>query len=166
MAQHMVLFTPLERKVDVEAGATLLEAAGKAKITIDSICGGDGICGRCKMIVRKGKVGGRVTALLTREEIREGVVLACQTTVQSDLVVEIPDETRAREKVVIDRDAQRFRAVHSGVKKRQFVSSPIVIKVALRIAPQDVLEFVPQNEPEVVDTVHSQCQCNNRDLLW
>ncbi|HUT58288.1 MAG TPA: ASKHA domain-containing protein [Phycisphaerae bacterium] len=135
MAQHTVLFTPLERKVTVDAGTTLLEAAGRARITIDSVCGGDGICGRCKMIVRKGKVGGDAVALLTREEIREGVVLACQTTVQSDLVIEIPEATRAREKIVIDQDAQRFRAVHPGTKKREFVSSPIVTKVALRIDP-------------------------------
>ena len=110
MAEHKVVFAPLGTTVTVAAGTTLLEAAGKARITIDSVCGGDGICGRCKMIVQQGEVAGRVTALLTREEIRRGVVLACQTTVQSDLLVEIPEGTRAREQIVIDKDAQRFRA--------------------------------------------------------
>ena len=92
-SQYKVAFTPLYKAVTVPAGMTLLEAAGKAGIAIDSVCGGDGICGRCRMIVVEGKVGGDATALLTREEIRQGVVLACQTTVESDLRVEIPAET-------------------------------------------------------------------------
>ena len=135
MAQHKVVFAPLETTVEVEAGTTLLEAAGKAGIAIDSVCGGDGICGRCRMIVKEGKVGGEATALLTRDEIRRGVVLACQTTVEGDLLVEIPEETRAREKVVIDEDADRFRALRPGVRKRQFEKSPIAFKALLEIDP-------------------------------
>ena len=108
MADYTVAFTPLATTVSVPAGTTLLEAAGRAGIAIDSVCGGDGICGRCKMVVKQGEVAGGVTSLLTREEIRQGVVLACQTTVESDLLVEIPEETRATEKVIIDKDARRF----------------------------------------------------------
>jgi uncharacterized 2Fe-2S/4Fe-4S cluster protein (DUF4445 family) len=133
MAQYRVVFDPLETTVTVPAGTTLLEAAGRGRISIDSICGGDGICGRCKMIVKEGKVGGDVSALLTREEIRRGVVLACQTTVESDLLVEIPAETRAREKIVIDKDAQRFRADRPGVKAREFTKEPLVSKVFLQL---------------------------------
>jgi len=134
-AGYRVRFTPLETTVLVPAGTTLLEAAGKARITIDSVCGGDGICGRCRMIVREGKVGGDVTSMLTREEIRQGLVLACQSTVQSDLWVEIPEETRATEKIVIDRDAERFRAVRPGVKGKEFGRSPIVSKILLQMDP-------------------------------
>jgi len=135
MAVYRVVFMPLERSVSVEAGTTLLEAATKANIAIDSVCGGDGICGRCKMVVRSGRVGGQATALLTHEETRQGVVLACQSTVESDLVVEIPEQTRAKEKVVVDEDAQRFRAVQPGVARREFEKSPLVDKVLLRMDP-------------------------------
>jgi len=130
---------PFNRAVTVEAGTTLLEAVGKARIAIDSACGGDGICGRCKMIVKHGRVGGDVSALLTREEIRRGVVLACQTTVQSDLQVEIPEDTRAREKIVIDREAQRFRAMRAGTAKMTFARAPLVSKVHLELS-QPTLE--------------------------
>ena len=135
MANHTVVFTPLEKTVTVPTGTTLLEAAGKAGISIDSVCGGDGICGRCRMIVKQGEVGGGVTSLLTRDEIRQGVVLACQTTVESDLVVEIPAETRAVEKIVVDKDAQRFRAVSSAVREKKFTKSPVTTKVLLKIDP-------------------------------
>jgi len=135
MTQYRVTFSPLGATVAVESGTTLLEAAGKARITIDSACGGDGICGRCKMIVKEGRVGGDATLLLTREEIRQGFVLACQTRVEGDLLVEIPESTRAKEQITIDKDAQRFRAVQPGVVTRHFEQSPIVSKVLLRIDP-------------------------------
>ncbi|MBC8373170.1 MAG: DUF4445 domain-containing protein [Phycisphaerae bacterium] len=135
MADCTIVFAPLETTVTVPTGTTLLEAAGKAGISIDSVCGGDGICARCKMIVTQGEVGGDATALLTREEIRRGVVLACQSTVQSDLNVEIPQETRAVEKVVIDEDAQRFRALGAGIEERAFAKSPITSRVLLKMDP-------------------------------
>jgi len=133
MADYAVQFSPIYKAVRVERGTTLLEAAGLAGITIDNICGGDGICGRCKMILREGKVGGDPTMLLTREEIRAGVVLACQSLVESDLIVEIPEETRAREMVSIDEAAERFRADRPGTKKRDFVKSPLVERVFLKL---------------------------------
>ncbi len=151
MPQYKVAFAPLYKAVTVEAGTTLLEAAARAHITIDSACGGDGICGRCKMIVREGKVGGGATALLTREEIREGVVLACQTTVEGDLIVEIPAETRAEDKLVIDRDAARFRAVRPAIAKRQFESSPIATKIPLRL-------HVPTLEGNLADCQRIQAE--------
>ena len=151
MAQHKVVFAPLQTAVTVAAGTTLLEAAGKARITIDSVCGGDGICGRCKMIVKEGKVGGRSTALLTREEIRHGVVLACQTAVQSDMLVEIPEETRAREEIVIDKDAQRFRADHPALKPRDFGRAPLVTKLFMKLA-------APTSQDNLADCQRLQAQ--------
>ena len=133
MPWYKVAFEPLGITAEVEGGNSLLEAAGKAGITINSVCGGDGICGRCKMMVKEGQVASEVSPLLTREEIRRGMVLACQSYVQSDLVVEIPEETRAREKIWIDREAQRFRAFHPGLQPREFSRSPLVFKVHLQL---------------------------------
>lgn len=133
MASHSVLFFPLDKTVSVKSGTSLLEAAGKAGILINSVCGGDGICGRCKMIVKEGKVSGEGTVLLSREEIKQGVVLACQTYVAGDVLVEIPEETRAGEKVEVDEQARRFRAVRPGITRKQFKKSPLVSKVFLKL---------------------------------
>jgi len=101
MPSCSIVFLPLNKKVKVESGISLLEAAGRAGIIINSVCGGDGICGRCKMIVKGGKVNSTTSALLTREEIQSGVVLACGSYVESDVVVEIPAETLAEEKLLL-----------------------------------------------------------------
>lgn len=133
MASCSLTFMPMRKRVDVEVGTTLLEAAQRAGIVLDSVCGGDGICGRCRMVVRSGSVDGKTTGMLSREEVRNGVVLACQTTAAGDARIEIPDETRAVDKMESDKDARRFRAIRPGITRRKFKRSPLVTKTALQL---------------------------------
>jgi uncharacterized 2Fe-2S/4Fe-4S cluster protein (DUF4445 family) len=134
MVMCRVSFQPQNKTVQVNTGTTLLEAASKAQITINNLCGGDGICGRCKMIVKEGRVSGDVSTKLTREEIQKGYVLACITFVQTDLIVEIPEEMWAKEKVVADEDAERFGVFERDlVYKKEYIPSPLVTKVYLEL---------------------------------
>jgi len=89
-----VIFKPDGQDVEVPVGTTILAAANEIGVYVNSLCGGDGVCGRCRVIVREGKVSGGSTELFTREEIQQGYILACQGKVESDVVVEIPPETR------------------------------------------------------------------------
>ena len=91
MGELTVTFSPHNKKVEVERGTTLLEASSGAEITLNNLCGGEGVCGRCKMVVTEGEVSGEVTGKLTRDQIKEGYVLACVTSVESDLSVTIPE---------------------------------------------------------------------------
>ena len=133
MSKYRVLFLPPNEEVTVESGTSLLDAASVARIAIKNLCGGDGICGRCKMIVKKGEVSGDVSPKLTREEIRKGFVLACMTYVRSDVTVEIPRETLAKEKVKADRDAERFRFFDLEVKLEGAEPFPLVKKVYVEL---------------------------------
>ena len=139
MSTYSVTFIPQNKSVRVEADTSLLEAALRAGITINNLCGGDGICGRCKMIISKGKVTGRVSAKLTRDEIRRGFVLACQTPVEDNLVVEIPEETWAKEKLVAAKDATRFRDLSEGWEyEKDLVPAPLVTKVYMELEKPDL----------------------------
>ena len=91
---YKVLFDPEQVEAEARSGTTILSAAIKAGVFVNSLCGGDGVCGRCRVIVRKGKTSGGSTEFFTREEIQQGYILACQGRIESDLVVEIPPETR------------------------------------------------------------------------
>ena len=55
-----VRFEPFGVTTEVEAGKTLLEAAIAAGVEIESICGGLGVCGKCRVIV-SGGVGCRLS---------------------------------------------------------------------------------------------------------
>jgi uncharacterized 2Fe-2S/4Fe-4S cluster protein (DUF4445 family) len=136
MPMPSVTFLPQNKTVRVSADTSLLEAAYQAHITINNLCGGDGICGRCKMIVTRGEVSGAVSAKLTREEIRQGYVLACQTAVTDELTVEIPAGTLAKEKARAAEDAERFRDLQPEFQyDAHFLPAPLVDKVYLVMEP-------------------------------
>ncbi len=94
MPEHRVVFQPEGKDVKVEDGGSLLHAARRAGIYIDSQCGGEGACGRCKVEIIKGKAKQKDTSLafLSKEEIEGRFVLACQTEIHSDLVVSVPSQ--------------------------------------------------------------------------
>ena len=86
-----VLFQPGDTSVSVPPGTTILAAAHKAGVFINSLCGGDGVCGRCRVTVLEGRAVGGSTEFFTREEIRQGYILACEGRIETDLVVDILD---------------------------------------------------------------------------
>lgn len=135
MADCTVRFYPQNITVKVPAGISLLEAATTAKITLNNLCGGDGICGRCKMVVKEGEISEEgISGKLSREEVRRGVVLACQCRVKTNMVVEIPEETLAKEKIIANEDAKRFQDFKRGViKDRGYTPKPLVQKVYLEL---------------------------------
>jgi uncharacterized 2Fe-2S/4Fe-4S cluster protein (DUF4445 family) len=70
MARFRVRFLPEGRKTTVEEGKRLLEAARAANVYVGAICGGEGVCGKCRVIVRQGEGEGESTEFLTRDDIR------------------------------------------------------------------------------------------------
>lgn len=136
-----ITFQPSGKTVKVDKDTTLLEAGAQAGVYISSICGGDGICGKCRLIIKEGNIKANPTTLLSREEIQKGYVLACQTTAEGDLEVEVPAESRAeREKILVDKDAQRFRALYPQAREKVFFKyEPLVQKLYLEL-PKPTLQ--------------------------
>ena len=100
-----IIFNPMDKVIEVERGTIILDAIREAGIRIRSICGGEGECGTCKIILNKGKVSHVSTKYekwLSPQEISKGYLLACQTRVQSDCEFTIPVESRiASPKILI-----------------------------------------------------------------
>lgn len=90
MAKYNVTFLPANITITIEEHCTVLEAAEQAGVHLNRLCGGDGMCGRCKAILRSGVVGAEPTIHLTREEVQQGYVLACKCYLRSDAVFEVP----------------------------------------------------------------------------
>jgi len=89
---YRVTFEPGGETVQVPAGTLLSEAIAQAGISLNLPCGGQGRCGRCQVIVRQGSVRRRSQIRLTQQQLSEGYALACQTVIESDLVVAIPPQ--------------------------------------------------------------------------
>jgi len=91
-----ITFLPEKKTISVQKGTTILQALGKAGIHIDIPCGGEGICGKCKILIKRGipEVSSTEQGLLSEVEIKQGFRLACQTKLETDTVIEIPQEIR------------------------------------------------------------------------
>ena len=79
MGKYKVKLLPDDKEVEVDEGITLLEAAEKADIYINSLCGGEGLCGECRLQVTSGKARADKNAIgfFSKEEIENSYVLAC-----------------------------------------------------------------------------------------
>ena len=130
MSKHIVVFQPDGACVEVDSGTTILEAASAAGVSLDSACGGQGTCGKCKVLLALGRPGGSPGDQLSREEIEQGLLLACQATVEDDLVVEIPLESQRGEfQILMDQGQLDGDVTQAGI--------PLAERVGLELeAPQ------------------------------
>ncbi len=89
-----VTFMPDNVTIDVEQGENLLRAAMMADVRITASCGGDGTCGKCRVIIDEGSVEAAPTHRLSDAQVAEGHVLSCTTHVTDDILVTVPPESR------------------------------------------------------------------------
>jgi len=111
MEKYKVIFLPENKEIEVDEGTTLLIAAEEAGIFINSLCGGEGLCGECRLQIVSGNVKANKHDLgfFSGEEIKNGYVLACQTRVEDDLEVMVPAKSRLEmEKIVTEGTAVMY----------------------------------------------------------
>ncbi len=142
-----VCFEPSGLKTEVPAGTILLEAARKAGVYLSSICGGDGYCGKCKVVIDEGQFQSKPTTLLTPEETRENIVLACQTKVLSDMTITVPKfHTLGTSQILMDSDAHRFSELAGDVREGVFEFDPLVRKLEVNMSPPTVHDHTADHE--------------------
>lgn len=90
---YTVDFEPLGRRVDVEEGDSLLDAARLAGVGLNAVCGGAGVCGTCRVRIAEGEVtplNESEKKFLSQDEMDRSYRLACRTYVQGDVRVDVP----------------------------------------------------------------------------
>jgi uncharacterized 2Fe-2S/4Fe-4S cluster protein (DUF4445 family) len=87
---------PEKVEIAAEPGEMLGDVLRRAGISLENECGGQGTCGRCAVRLADGRCDGGASENLDAEKARQGYVLACQARVLSDLVVDVPEESRAQ----------------------------------------------------------------------
>ena len=145
--KYIVCFEPSGLKAEVSAGTTLLEAAHKTGIYLSSICGGDGYCGKCKVVISEGRFQSRPTTLLTPEEVQENIVLACQSKVLSDMTVTVPKwHSLEAGQILTDSDAKRFSDLKGKTEATAFEPDPLVRKLYLEMTPPSISDHTADHE--------------------
>ncbi|QEN88241.1 DUF4445 domain-containing protein [Labrys sp. KNU-23] len=116
MTNPLVFFAPSGKRGRFPEGTSVLEAARKLGVDLDSVCGGRGICGRCQVEVGDGKFPklGIVSApehvtewnaveeryVSKRGPLAEGRRLGCQAKLCSDVVIDVPPDSQVHRQVV------------------------------------------------------------------
>jgi len=90
---HKILFQPHGKEIEVADGENLIRAAMEAGVHINASCGGEGVCGKCRILLESGTLEGGGLDKLSSEDRENGYRLACLSHVISDVVVRIPVES-------------------------------------------------------------------------
>lgn len=143
--EKTVHFLPDDIKVSVKQGDNLLDAAAQAGVYIHAFCGGDGVCGKCKVVIEKGDVISDQAGRLTAKEQKEGVRLACKSSVASDITVRIPTATGA-DGTVLKRKPKTTRSISARSLDTligKWDVEPPVTKTFLSLDPPTMEDNVP-----------------------
>jgi len=142
-----IRFLPDGIGVSVPQGTTILDAARLANVYLNSVCGGDGICGKCKVVLKSGRVDSPPTTLLSRDEVLQQHLLACCARALTDAEILVPDETRAQAgQILVDEDAERFGTLISRWAPAEFRHAPLVRKLFLEMKPPTMADPLPDHE--------------------
>jgi uncharacterized 2Fe-2S/4Fe-4S cluster protein (DUF4445 family) len=99
-AEVPVTFLPAQRTAYVLSGTRLVEAAAQAGIILDQPCGGEGRCGKCRLLIQTPFCAPSEAdqRAFSHEEIRQGYRLACQLAVSEPMTVFVPSTSLLAEK--------------------------------------------------------------------
>nr|MCU0539832.1 ASKHA domain-containing protein [Desulfobacterales bacterium] len=126
---------------------TLIQAALDAGVHINASCGGEGVCGKCRVVIEAGEPAGGITEKLSPEDIAKGYRLACQAEVRGDLAVRIPVESVV-DAAILNRPAAqrrtaRIRDFNLGELKEKGLFLAPVEKKCLELPPPSVQDNLP-----------------------
>jgi uncharacterized 2Fe-2S/4Fe-4S cluster protein (DUF4445 family) len=118
MKMATIIFQPSGFRGKIPKGKTVLEAARDLGENIESLCGGKGTCGKCRILISEGRYpkygidsqrknlsGWQKTEakFIDNKQRTEGFRLACCAAIKGDVLAFVPDESRAAKQVVSKR---------------------------------------------------------------
>jgi len=97
MSKFKITFQPDNVTANAAAGESLVDVAAHVGLHINASCGGEGVCGRCRVELTAGEVDSKSGpgVFLTKSEYARGLRLACRTFVSGDATITIPPDSRA-----------------------------------------------------------------------
>ena len=147
MSKHKIRFLPHNKEITVADGANLIRSAIEAGVHVNASCGGEGICGKCRVTILDGKAEGGITEKLSKEDIDKGIRLACKTVVKSDIVVGVPIESKVDDSVLnlqgTPRRTAHIKQVNFEDLKEEGLFVPPVEKKYIELPEPDAQDHLP-----------------------
>ncbi len=159
MKKHKVIFQPSGVSGEINDGATLLDAARQLGAGLESICGGKGVCGKCKVRVEEGNfesdgIDSKMSHLsgLTDAEKKficpsdgPGTRLACLCRVHGDVKIFVPEASRAGKQVV-----------RKGAREVSVDVQPAARKYFVQLAPPSLQDMGEGDQERLQNALQAQ----------
>lgn len=122
----------------------ILQALKRQGIYLIASCGGKGTCGKCTVKIIEGNCNVLSYGKLGQKQKESGLVLACQSIPEQDILIEIPEESRlvVGDKIAISKSRDIFELFESFNAE----ISPIVKKLCLEIHPPTIHDNISDLE--------------------
>ena len=145
--KYKVVFLPYNQSLEVNAGESLIRTAMDAGIHINASCGGEGVCGKCRVVIEEGTVTGGVSERLDQEDLERGYRLACRSLIEGDLKVRIPTESTVDASVLnlrkTPRHTARIQQMDLNDLKEEGLFVPPIEKIYLELPPPSIQDNLP-----------------------
>ncbi len=154
-----VVFTPSGRRGQFAHGTPVLQAAWELGVDIASICGGRGLCGRCRVVCGEGSFAkhgivsnsahlspaGAVESRFGERNrpLEPGHRLSCQAAIQGDLLIDVPPESQVHRQVV-----------RKAADSRPIRLDPVIRLYLVDVAPADL--GAGSDLTRLLDALHTQ----------
>ena len=146
MTESKVTFLPSETTIHVPRGESLIRAAMSAGVHINASCGGEGVCGKCRVIIEQGNVQEGISDRLSDADRAKNYRLACKSLIDGDVVVRIPVESAVDTSALLRQTPRRTALVQQmdlGDIKEQGLFIPPMEKRCLQLPPPSAQDNLP-----------------------
>ena len=151
MKEGTTTFQPIGRKGITRVDSSLMDIASDSSVSLESICGGAGSCGKCRVRVTDGMerltpVNGMEKKALTEAELASGMRLSCQAKVisEGDITVVVPEGSLRG----------HHRLLASGIEP-EVALKPAMSKIVLNIPPA-TLRDIRADDDRLLDILNSE----------
>ena len=139
--KYNVHFEPDNVDIVVAPGANLMETVIAAGVHINASCGGASVCGTCNVLIKEGQVESTRTDKVSSQDYERGIRQSCQSRITSDLIVDIPVESRL-EKAVLAREKIEIASKIPAALAVGWQFNPPVSKLYLDLPPPTLTDNI------------------------
>lgn len=149
MKQFKIVFQPSGKRGMIQEDKTLLEASQELGVEIESLCGGEKSCGKCKVRVLEGECSPfseEEAKWINASEKLDGYRLACSAKVKGNTLISVPGESMLQKQVV-----------RKELTEKRVDLNPAVIPYPIEVSPpsfHDLLGDFDRLRKALSDTYH------------
>jgi len=141
--KHLVIFQPSGSRGRVAGGMTIVDASRKLGVELESVCGGQATCGKCKVRIEEGfferfgiessmdhlsPIEEREKDFFEKHTELTGYRLSCVTEIYGDVLIFVPEESRKGKQVVRKAATDRKIDVNPAVRNYYVEMTPATLE--------------------------------------